>query len=202
MRALRFERHIGSLEAQSAPAGDFVPARSYAAQSRVIDWKNVVPRLSVAFDVTGARRTVLKGSVSEFTQRQGSQLIDQFNPLRQNTEVRTWTDANGDLVPQLERDRSGTGCARSRRHRSASLPGLGRPTQWEATASVEHQLADDFAVTLSYFHRRYQDLTAVVNVAVTPDDYTPLADHQPARRNAADDLQPERRDASARSTTS
>jgi hypothetical protein len=42
------------------------------------------------------------------------------------------------------------------------------------TASLEHQLADNLAVTLSYFRRRYQDLTAVVNVAVTAADYTPL----------------------------
>jgi hypothetical protein len=53
-------------------------------------------------------------------------------------------------------------------------PGLKRPTQWEATASLEHQFADDLAVTLSYFRRRYQNLTAVVNVAVSPADYTPL----------------------------
>jgi hypothetical protein len=170
---VRFERHIGSFDAQSAPAGDFVPARSYGAQSRVIDWKNVVPRLSVAFDPTGSGRTVLKGSVSEFTQRQGSQLIDQFNPLRQNTEVRTWTDANGDLVPQLSEIGPGQG-ALDRGATVRIAPGLRRPTQWEATASVEHQLADDFAVTLSYFHRRYHDLTAVVNVAVSPDDYSPL----------------------------
>jgi hypothetical protein len=42
------------------------------------------------------------------------------------------------------------------------------------TASVEHQLAEHLAVTVSYFRRRYRDLTAVVNVAVTAAEYTPL----------------------------
>ena len=95
-----------------------------------------MPRLSVAYDVAGDGRTVVKGSVSQFTQRQGAQLVDQFNPLRQNTEVRTWTDANGDLVPQLERDRPGQGAL----DRGATVridADLRRPTQWEATASVE-----------------------------------------------------------------
>lgn len=170
---VRFERHIGSIDEQSAPAGQFVPARTYPAQSRLIDWRNAVPRLSVVYDLTGAGRTVLKGSVSQFTQRQGSQLIDQFNPLRQNTEVRTWTDTNVDLVPQIGEIGPGQGALdRGATVRIAS--GLRRPTQWEATASLEHQFADDFAVTLSYFHRRYQNLTAVVNVAVSPDDYMAL----------------------------
>ena len=112
-------------------------------------------------------------SASQYTQRQGSQLIDQFNPLRQNTEVRTWADANGDLVPQLGEIGPGQGAL----DRGANVridPELRRPTQWEATASLEHQLADDFAVSVSYFYREYKDLTAVVNVAVSPADYSPL----------------------------
>jgi hypothetical protein len=49
-----------------------------------------------------------------------------------------------------------------------------RPTQWEITASVEHQLAENLAVAVGYFRRRYQNLTAVVNTAVSAADYTPL----------------------------
>jgi hypothetical protein len=170
---LRYERHIGSLNAQSAEAGQFVPARSFPEQSRLVDWTSVVPRLSAAWDLTGRGRTAVKASVSQYTQRQGAQLVDQFNPMRQNTEVRTWIDTNGDLVPQLGEIGPGQGAL----DRGASVridPDLQRPTQWEATASVEHQLADDFAVTVAYFHRRYENLTAVVNVAVSDADYAPL----------------------------
>ena len=56
-----------------------------------------MPRIAVAYDAAGNGRTVVKASVSQYAQRQGSQLVDQFNPLRQNTENRTWIDANGDL---------------------------------------------------------------------------------------------------------
>ena len=119
---MRYERLTGSLDEQSAPAGQFVPARSYAAQSQLIDWRNFVPRVSVAYDLTGTGRTALKVSASQYTQRQGSQLVDQFNPMRQNTEVRTWIDRNGDLVPQFERDRSRPGRPRSRRERAHQRP--------------------------------------------------------------------------------
>lgn len=170
---LRYERHIGSLNEQSAPAGDFVPARTYPAQSNLVLWNTVVPRLAVVYDVTGSGRTALKVSASQYTQRQGSQLVDQFNPLRQNTEVRTWRDLDNDLVPQLSEIGPGQGGL----DRGATVridPNLKRPRQWEVTASLEHQLAEDFAVTASYFYRDYVDLTAVVNVAVSPDDFTPL----------------------------
>lgn len=170
---LRYERHVGSLNEQSAGAGDFVPARTYAAQSNLIVWNTVVPRVAVAYDLTGAGRTVAKISASQYTQRQGSQLVDQFNPLRQNTEVRTWRDANADLIPQPGEIGPGQGAL----DRGATVridPDLVRPRQWEFTASVEHELANDFAVSASYFYRDYQDLTAVVNVAVTEADYSPL----------------------------
>lgn len=170
---VRYERHIGSLNAQSAPAGDFVGARSFPAQRGLVTWNTLVPRLAVAYDASGNGRTVFKGSVSQYAQRQGSQLVDQFNPLRQNTEVRTWSDLNRDLVPQANEIGPGQGGL----DRGATVridPALRRPTQWEATAGVERQLADDLGVAASYFYRNYRDLTAVVNVAVSPDDYTPL----------------------------
>lgn len=174
----RYERHIGTLNAQSAPAGDFVGARSFPAQHGLVTWNTVVPRIAVAYDVAGSGRTVLKGSLSQYAQRQGSQLVDQFNPMRQNTENRTWSDTNGDRVPQRNEIGPGQGAL----DRGATVridPALRRPTQWEATASVERQLANNFGIAASYFYRTYQDLTAVVNVAVTPEDFTPLTISNP-----------------------
>ena len=170
---VRYERHIGSLNEQSAAAGDFVGARAFPEQRGLVTWNTVVPRLAVAYDASGNGRTVLKASLSQYGQRQGSQLVDQFNPMRQNTEVRTWVDANGDKIPQGGEIGPGQGAL----DRGATVridPALRRPTQWEATASVERQLADDLSVAVSYFHRNYRDLTAVVNVAVTAADFTPV----------------------------
>ena len=130
-------------------------ARTFEAQPDSSSGTTSCRGCRVAYDVTGSGRTVLKASVSQFTQRQGAALIDQFNPLRQNTEVRTWTDANGDLIPQLDEIGPGQG-ALDRGATVRIADDLRRPTQWEATASVEQQLADNLAVTVSYFRRRYQ----------------------------------------------
>ena len=174
----RFERLTGGLDEQSAPAGQFVPERHFDAQPNVIVWNNVVPRFSAAYDVTGSGRTVVKASVSQFTQRQGALLVNQFNPLRQNSEVRTWTDANADLIPQLEE----IGPSQGTLDRGATVrvaDDLVRPTQWEATASLEQQVSGNLSFSVSYFRRRYQNLTAVVNTAVSAADYTPLATTNP-----------------------
>jgi hypothetical protein len=170
---VRFERLTAGVNEQSAPAGQFVPERHFDAQPNVIEWNNAVPRLSAAYDLTGSSKTVIKGSISQFTQRQGASLVNQFNPMRQNSEVRTWKDANGDLIPQFLEIGPGQGAL----DRGATVrvsPDLGRPTQWEATASVEQQVSGNLSFSVSYFHRRYNDLTAVVNTAVSADDYTPL----------------------------
>ncbi|MEO8070987.1 MAG: TonB-dependent receptor, partial [Acidobacteriota bacterium] len=174
----RFERLTGSLDEQSAPAGQFVPERHFDAQPNVIVWNNMVPRLSAAYDVTGAGRTVVKASLSQFTQRQGATLINQFNPLRQNQEVRTWLDANGDLIPQLTE----IGPSQGTLERGATVrvdDNLIRPTQWETTVGVEQQVSNNLSFSVSYFRRRYQNLTAVVNTAVSAADYTPLATTNP-----------------------
>jgi hypothetical protein len=170
---VRFERLTAGVNEQSAPAGQFVPERHFDAQPNVIEWNNAVPRLSVAYDLTGSSKTVVKGSISQFTQRQGASLVNQFNPMRQNSEVRTWKDANGDLIPQFLEIGPGQGAL----DRGATVrvsPDLVRPTQWEATASVEQQVSGNLSFSVSYFHRRYHNLTAVVNTAVSADDYTPL----------------------------
>lgn len=170
---LRYERHAGGLGEQTAGAGQFVPARTFPAQKDLVVWNTLVPRLAATYDVSGQGRTVLKVSASQYTQRQGSALINQFSPMRQNSEVRSWVDANGDRIPQLAE----IGPSLGGLDRGATVridPDLERPTQWEYAATVEHQFADDLAVALSYFHRRYSNLTAVVNTAVGFDDYTPL----------------------------
>lgn len=170
---VRFERHTGSINQQSAGAGRFVGAREYPAQSNLVVWNTVVPRLAITYDLTGKGRTVLKANASQYAQRQGSGLITQFNPLRQNTENRTWNDLNGDLIPQDNE----IGPSQGGLDRGANVrvdPNLKRPTQWEFVTSVEHQFGSDLAVAVSWFRRQYKNLTEVVNVAVSANDYTPI----------------------------
>jgi hypothetical protein len=169
----RFERYVGSIDPQNAEAGVFVPARSFEKISNVPNWNTIVPRFAVVYDLTGQGRTAFKANASKYMQKQGASFMNQVNPLRLNSEVRTWNDANFDRIPQLNE----IGQGRGELDRGASVrldPELTRPYQWEYTATVEHQLSQRIGVTVSYFRRKYFDVYQAVNQALTDADYVPV----------------------------
>lgn len=169
----RFERYMGAINAQVAPAGVFVPERRFDKIENVPNWNTIVPRLAFVYDLTGKGRTALKTNVSKYMQKQGASFMNQVNPLRLNSEVRSWNDVNGDKVPQP----SEIGADRGTLSRGASVrldPDLERPYQWEYTATLEHQLSSQIGVTVSYFRRKYYSVYQAVNVALSDADWTPV----------------------------
>ena len=75
---LRWDHFNSSLPEQAAPAGRFVPARAFAAQQNLPNWNNIVPRLGVAYDLTGKGRTVLKGNFGWYVQ---SRVMALLSPI-------------------------------------------------------------------------------------------------------------------------
>ena len=97
----RFERYVGSIDPQNAPAGVFVPERHFEKVDDVPNWNTMVPRLAAVYDLSGKGRTAIKANASKYMQKQGASFMNQVNPLRLNSEVRTWIDVNNDRYPQL-----------------------------------------------------------------------------------------------------
>jgi hypothetical protein len=175
---LRMDVFKGRVDEQEAAAGSFVPARRFDAIDDVPNWTDIVPRLAFVYDLSGNGKTALKWNVSKYTRKEGAALPNLVNPMRFNTEVRSWTDRNGDLVPQ--RDEIGAG--RGALDRGATVrqdPDLERPYQWEYTVSLEHELMKNLGVTLSYFRRNYRSLYSTVNAALSPSDYLPVTIQNP-----------------------
>lgn len=169
----RFERYVGSIDPQNAPAGVFVPERHFEKVDDVPNWNTIVPRLAAVYDLTGKGRTAIKVNASKYMQKQGASFMNQVNPLRLNSEVRTWIDVNGDRYPQPNE----IGAGRGELDRGASVrldPDLARPYQWEFTGTFEHQLSEVIGVTVSYFRRQYFDVYQAVNQALSDADYVPV----------------------------
>lgn len=169
----RFERLRARIDEEVAPAGTFVPERRFDEIEDVPKWKSFVPRFAVVYDLFGNGRTAIKANASKYMQQQGQGLPNQVNPMRFNSEVRSWSDLNGDSYPQLNEIGPGRGAL----DRGATVrmdPNFTRPFQWEYSASVEHQLGTNIGVTVSYYRRQYYDLYGTVNVAVSPSDYSPV----------------------------
>jgi hypothetical protein len=171
---IRWQLFRGVIPAQSSAVGTFVPERTFARIDNVPDWMNLTPRLAFSYDPVGNGKTAIKVNVSRYMARASAgSIVSSFNPARLLSETRTWTDANRDGIPQL----SEIGPTRGGLTTAATVrldPDLQRPSQWEQSVTVERQLFSTLAIAASYYHRRFRDNYATINVAVQPSDYFPV----------------------------
>jgi outer membrane receptor for Fe3+-dicitrate len=171
---LRFERFQMSIPAQSAGAGRWVPARDFAAQNDIVDWKSLSPRLGFAFDLTGDGRTAIKGGVSRYDRLAGVNLVQPLNQRNIAFQTCPWADANSDLFAQ-ESEIAFARCTGSLQPSLGNVdPDLKRPYQWEVNVMVQRQIGTRTAVMAGYYGRRFWDLYTTVNDAVPSTAYSPV----------------------------
>lgn len=167
----RFERLVGTVDRQTAPAGRWIDERDYPEINDVPNWTTIVPRLALVYDLTGKGKTALKVNASQYTQKIGESFMGAVNPMSNQRDTRPWSDTNGDLVPQVNELGPSTGFSGGVFTRYA--PDLRRPKQWEFTASVQHELFPSVGLTMTYYRRDYFDQIGTKNVAVPPSEYAP-----------------------------
>jgi len=66
-----------------------------------VDWNTVSPRVGLAFDVTGKGTSVLRLNYGRYYIMQGTGLAETANPVGLASKTYTWTDLNGDGIPQI-----------------------------------------------------------------------------------------------------
>ncbi|MEQ1574085.1 MAG: TonB-dependent receptor [Vicinamibacterales bacterium] len=153
-----------------------------------LNWNDIVPRLSAAYDVFGDGKTAIKTTLNKYVLAIGLQGFfgDGSNPvnLYGNQTSRSWTD-NGDFVPNcdlLSPLANGECGAMANQNfgkplRTAAidpeiLRGWGsRPYNWEFGASVQQQVTQQVSVDVGFFRRWYGNFTAKDNRATTIADY-------------------------------
>src|SRR5262249_17590360 len=108
----------------------------------------------------GNGKTALKYTVGRFVNQEVAGTTRALNPMRQivATDTRLWTDANGNLRPELS-ELGPTSNARfgtvvpSVRYDPDYVNGSGvRGGHWNNTISVQHELRPGFGVTATYSH--------------------------------------------------
>ena len=177
---VRFDRFVGSVPAQRMGAGRWVPARDFAAVSDVPNWKDVSPRLGVAYDLFGNSKTALKVTASRYVERDRTTFSGANNPVDANgaSATRTWNDRDGDFIPQedelglLSNRAFGTTAARTTKYDDAIREGwFVRPYNWEVSASIQHELRPQVSLNVGYFRRWFGNFTTTDNLLVTPADF-------------------------------
>jgi hypothetical protein len=187
---LRFDYLNSKLETQDFPAGTFVPARHLDAQSDLPSWKDLGPRIGIAYDLFGNGKTAVKTSLSRYVASQTVGFASQFNPLGgtitggafsgTGADTRTWTDPNGDRIVQFSElgptSNPNFGLAFLSTLPSADVQKgwFKRGNNWEYSANVQHELIPRVSVSAAYYRRWFGNFTHTDALGVGPGDYTPF----------------------------
>jgi hypothetical protein len=180
---LRFDSLEDIVPAQTIGPGPQVPNRNltFGEVTGVPNWKNVTPRLGVAYDLFGNGKTAVKVSIGKYLEAPNPPAFTRTaNPAGGlvQSATRTWTDRNNDFVPQetelgaLNPTNFGTTNV-SARYADDVL--TTRMTNWEFAGQIQHELIPRMSINVGYFRRWYDNLRVTDNLSVTPADYSPYS---------------------------
>jgi hypothetical protein len=182
---LRWDYFRGSLPAQDAPAGPWVPARHFDAIENLPHWNDISPRLGVSYDLFGNAKTALKGSVGRYVQQEATAFQDRYNPMVVSTTNLSWTDLNRDdiaqgipncpyLTPGCEVNWAQVPSTFGVRRNRNPDPKLARPYQLLYNVALQHELRPGLAFGVSYNRRDFGNIAWNDNLATTHADYMPI----------------------------
>jgi hypothetical protein len=165
----------------------------YAAGSTDgISWKDVTPRMGAAYDLFGNGRTAVKVNIGKYlTALTASNSDLDLNPLIRTAlnTTRTWTDANGNFVPECDlRATTANGECGAMDNQNFGkeiftksfdpelIHGWGKRTyNWEMGVSVQHEVLPRLGLTVGYFRRWFGNFYTANNRLTTTSDYTPFS---------------------------
>jgi hypothetical protein len=209
---LRFDYVNGYVPAQDTPghpdpmfferfpgaplSNPWVGERKLAAVNGIPSWKDLNPRVGVAWDIFGNGRTALKTSLGRYVAKTNVDVAVLLNPITTsvNTSVRSWTDTNHNYYPDcdlgnfqangeceaLDNQNFGKSNPSAVRWSDDVRTGWGmRDYNWEFGSEVQHELAPGLSVNGGYYfntggYYRNTDSAQRVsdNLAVGPEDFS------------------------------
>ena len=194
---VRYDYQSGYFPALHLGPGYFVPTRDLTfPETDSIKWKDLSPRLGVAYDLFGNGKTALKGNIGRYVLGAPATVNSPSGRVA-NTITRTWTDANGNFRPDCNlfstgaqdlRDSGGDFCGIMSNttfgqpqtpttfYNDALIRGFGvRQYNWEFSTSVQHQLMARVGAEFGYFRRIFGNQQVIDNRANTAADFTPFS---------------------------
>jgi hypothetical protein len=170
---LRYEYFNSYIDGQFAPAGRFVPARTFAEIQGPI-FHDITPRFGISYDLFGDGRTALKGSVGKFVHQLSTDFVNQYNPMFQSSDSRRWSDLNADDVAQDNEIGPSNNLLFGIRPSRRWVEDLKREYNVEYALTVQRQVAQNVSVSVGYYRRTFHRLHIQDNLLVSPADYTPV----------------------------
>jgi hypothetical protein len=168
---IRYEILRGSVPAEDAPAGRFVPARRFDPIPNLPNWKNWAPRLGAAIDLFGDSKTAIKGAAGRYMQQEATGFADKYNPLVQGSDIVTWTDLNRDDIAQDNELGAANNATLGVRRNINPDPDLDRPYQILYNVGVQREVWTGVSLSANYYRREYHHMVYSRNLAVPLNAY-------------------------------
>jgi hypothetical protein len=174
-----------SVPDQVLPASVWLSEQHFDGRD-VIDWKDLSPRLGIAYDLFGTGKTAVKVAVARFVDGETIGLTGQVNPMNaiSTNDSRTWTDANSDFSiynadGSVQLNELGpTGNANfgtpiiSTSFDNDVLNGwFKRGYSWETDLSIQHELLPRMGVSALYYRRSTGNTRVTDDRTLTPASY-------------------------------
>jgi hypothetical protein len=192
---IRFEYFNSAIQPRAVEAGRFVPARSFPLVPNVPNWKNLAPRFSMVYDLTGDAKTALKGSINKYNRSYTTDFANRYDPLVLQSDTRNWSDCdylpgtstcsglllrtNGDAIAQDNEigpsNNKNLGILATRR----PDPNLKRPFDIEYSLGVTREVARGVSVTGAWYRRETYRLEQQLNTLVSASDFASFTTPSP-----------------------
>jgi hypothetical protein len=178
---LRWDYLNNKVLAQDAPGGTWIGPRHFDELDNVPNYKDLSPRLGIAYDLFGNGKTAVKATLSRYVQTSTVGTARLLNPLNTsvNSATRPWTDSNHDGIPQpselgaLSNNAFGQ-VNIATRYDPQTISGFDhRRNNWEVSATLSHELVQRVSAEVSYYRRAQGHFTTTDNLDVSPSDFTP-----------------------------
>src|SRR5262249_37734669 len=99
---LRYAVYDAFIPAQHSPAGPFEPERDFPAVEHSPQWKNLSPRLGIAYDVFGTGNTALKASLGRYPIPSVGAAVAYPSSRLAASPARPWNDSNSNYAPDCD----------------------------------------------------------------------------------------------------
>jgi hypothetical protein len=180
---VRWEYLSNEIEAESADAGRFVPARSFGAVtcdtypgiSCLSDW---APRLSVVYDLFGDHKTALKASAGKYVTPLVQGNLNAYNPMQVKSQSRAWINTGGCTGPTCfpTDDQIGpapSGAFGTLTPRSVD-PNQKREYNLQYSIGLQQRIRGGLTLNSTWMRRNDYQATTISNQAVPSSAWTPV----------------------------